>query len=67
MNINFNNIKRLLLTVLLCLTILQYASAQDPAAPRQSASQIVTKVDEYMNAAAKVEGFSGSILVALDG
>ncbi len=67
MRINFNHINRFIMIVLLCLSILQYAAAQNPIAPRQTAEQIVLKVDEYMNAAAKVDGFSGSILVALDG
>ncbi len=67
MAINFNHINRFIMIVLLCLTVLQHASAQNPIASRQSAAQIAMKVDEYMNAAAKVDGFSGSILVALDG
>lgn len=67
MSINFYNINRIIIIILLCLIISQYASAQNSSGARQSPAQIVTKVDEYMNAAAKVEGFSGSILVALDG
>ena len=45
------------------------ALAQNAAASasQPSAQQITQKVDEYMNAAARVDGFSGSILVARDG
>lgn len=43
-------------------------SAQTPAASSSpTAQQIAAKVDEYMNAAVRADGFSGSILVARDG
>ncbi len=67
MRINFNHINRFIMLVLLSLTVLQYASAQNQSAQRQSAAQIAMKVDEYMNAARRVNGFSGSVLVARDG
>lgn len=45
----------------------QGARAQSPAAPMQSTQQTAAKVDEYMSAAVRLNGFSGSILVARDG
>jgi CubicO group peptidase (beta-lactamase class C family) len=53
--------------ITLCLFAVQYAPAQSPGAPAQSARQIAAKVDEYMNAAVRVKRFSGSVLVARDG
>ena len=48
----------------ICAVLSSYPSAQStgPATP-----EVRTKVDEYMNAAVAVNGFSGSILVAQDG
>ena len=51
--------------IALCLLVVQTASAQNPSA--LSAEQIAAKVDEYLNAAVKVDDFSGSVLVARDG
>jgi CubicO group peptidase (beta-lactamase class C family) len=65
MRINFNSINQFIVLIALCLFIFQSVSAQNPAA--SSAQQIAAKVDEYMNAAVKVDGFSGSVLVARDG
>ena len=65
MRINFNPINRFTFFVVLCLFTIQYALAQKPTTP--SAKQISAKVDEYMDAAVKVERFSGSILVARNG
>ena len=49
----------------LCLVFSSDAFAQATAsAPQQSAQQIAAKIDEYMTAAARVNRFSGSILVA---
>ncbi|HEY0100075.1 MAG TPA: serine hydrolase [Pyrinomonadaceae bacterium] len=60
-----------LLLVVLQNSFVPSISAQTPnASPASStltAQQLAVKVDEYMNAAAKAEGFSGSILVARDG
>ena len=67
MRMKCNRVSRLFALVALCLLSLQYAPAQSPAAPMQSAQQTAAKVDEYMNAAVRVNGFSGSILVARDG
>ena len=66
MLINFNRINRFVAIVVLCLLFIQLASAQIFAAP-QLTQQIVVKAEEYMNAAVKVNRFSGSILVARDG
>ena len=51
----------------LCLAFNLYVSAQNAPASPPSAEQIAEKVDEYMNAALRVDGFSGTILVARDG
>jgi CubicO group peptidase (beta-lactamase class C family) len=52
----------------LCLVINSLASAQNTAATTPlPAERITGKVDEYMNAAFRVDGFSGTILVARDG
>lgn len=65
MSINFIRKNRFITLVALCLFSIQFALAQNPTAP--SAQQITAKVDEYMNAAAKIDRFSGSVLVARDG
>ncbi|MEG4286439.1 serine hydrolase domain-containing protein [Microcoleus sp. A006_D1] len=66
MPINFSRMNRFVALVVLCLLFIQLASAQILAAP-QLKQQIVVKAEEYMNAAVKVNRFSGSILVARDG
>jgi CubicO group peptidase (beta-lactamase class C family) len=48
----------------ICVLAVSYAAAQ-PAAP--TAADIRIKVDDYMNAAVQVNGFSGSIFVAQHG
>ncbi|MDQ6787728.1 MAG: serine hydrolase [Acidobacteriota bacterium] len=65
MFIKNNAVYRLTALVALCLVFVSYASAQNAVLP--SSQQITAKVDEYMNAAVHVDGFSGSILVARDG
>ena len=62
-----NAVNRLTAFVALCLVFVSYASAQNAVTSPLSAQQITAKVDEYMNAAVRVDGFSGSILVARDG
>ena len=57
-------VTRLVVLASICALGVSYASAQS-AGP--SAAEIRTKVDEYMNAAMAVNGFSGSILVAQNG
>jgi len=52
--------------VALCLFSVQFALAQSPSAA-PAAQQIVAKVDEYMNAAARAKYFNGSVLVARNG
>lgn len=49
-----------------CLLFVSFVSAQN-AANKLTDQQITAKINEYMNAAVKVDGFSGSILVARDG
>ena len=69
MSKKINAVNHLTALVCLCLLFVSYASAQNavPLPPPLSAQQIGTKVDEYMNAATSVDGFSGSILVARNG
>lgn len=69
-----NSIKRSLGFRLLLVVLLQHSfvisiAAQSPAAAASAPTvqQVAAKVDEYMNAAVKAEGFTGSILVARDG
>ena len=63
-----NAVNRLTAFVALCLFFPQFVSAQTPtASPQPSAQQITAKVEEYMNAATRVEGFNGAILIARDG
>jgi CubicO group peptidase (beta-lactamase class C family) len=57
-------ISRLAVLAWICAVVVSYASAQG-ATP--SASEIRTKVAEYVQAAVAVNGFSGSILVAQNG
>ena len=61
---NFNALNQSIAFVALCLIFISSAAAQNTALP---AEQVTQKVDEYMNAAVKADGFSGSILVARDG
>lgn len=65
MRINFILKNRFTAVVALCLFSVQFALAQNPTAP--SDQQITAKVDEYMNAAVKIDRFSGSVLVARGG
>jgi CubicO group peptidase (beta-lactamase class C family) len=62
-----NEFGRLFRLVALCLLAFQNAPAQSPPAPPPSGQQLAAKVDEYMSAAVRVNQFSGSVLVALDG
>lgn len=63
-----NAINRLIAFVALWLVFVSSASAQNAAATSPlSAQQITAKVEEYMNAAVRVEGFNGAILIARDG
>jgi CubicO group peptidase (beta-lactamase class C family) len=66
MSNKFNTAGRLTTLIALCLCFVQFIAAQNSAAAPTN-EQITAKIDEYMNAAVKVEGFSGSILVARDG
>jgi CubicO group peptidase (beta-lactamase class C family) len=57
-------VTRLAVLAWMCGLVVSYTSAQSAGV---SATEIRAKVDEYMNAAMTVNGFSGSILVARDG
>ena len=67
MRMRFNRMNRSIALVAVCLLAFQSAPAQSPAAPPPSAQQFAAKADEYMSAAARVNHFSGSVLVARDG
>ncbi len=67
MRMKFNSLNRPAALMAFCLLFIQHAWAQPPAASTQSTQQVAAKVDEYMNAAMTVDGFSGSILVAREG
>jgi CubicO group peptidase (beta-lactamase class C family) len=54
------------LLAVLCLLFVSLVPAQD-AATQLTDQQIITRVDEYMDAAVRVDGFSGSVLVARNG
>ena len=68
-------VNRLTALVALCLLLVSSVPAQNaaapavqtPATPQPSAQQIVAKIDEYMNAAMRVNRFNGAVLVARDG
>jgi CubicO group peptidase (beta-lactamase class C family) len=60
-------INHLLASALLSLSFTVAAVGQNAPAAPVPAPEISAKVDEYMNAAVRVDGFSGSILVARDG
>lgn len=61
-----NSISRYTLLLALSLLTWSYVCAQS-SAPLKSGEEITAKVSEYMNAAVKVNGFSGTILIARDG
>jgi CubicO group peptidase (beta-lactamase class C family) len=66
MSKKFNTTGCLTTLIALYLCFVQFIPAQNTAtAP--TTQQITAKIDEYMNAAARVDSFSGSILVARDG
>lgn len=65
MSKKFNTVNQFVALVALGLLFVAQAAAQNAASP--SAQEITKKIDEYMNAAVKVDNFSGSILVARDG
>ena len=67
MSKKFNHLNRLTAIIVLCLCFVQFIPAQTAAAAAPTTEQITAKIDEYMNAAVKVENFSGSILAARDG
>src|SRR5215210_1749152 len=67
MSKKFNDVNYMTVLVALYLCFVSYISAQNSVASPPSAQQIAAKVDEYMNAAVRVDRFSGSILAARDG
>jgi hypothetical protein len=67
MHRDFSRVNQFIAFLGLFLFAVQYAFAQGSVVSMQTAEQIAAKVDEYMNAAVKVDDFSGSVLVARDG
>ena len=57
----------LLLLAAGCLATVPRVAAQRPAGTVPSAQEISAKADEYLTAAMRVNGFSGSVLLARDG
>jgi len=66
MSKKFNAANQLGALLALCLLLVAQVSAQTAAAS-PSAQEITRKVDEYMNAAMRVNRFSGAVLLARDG
>ncbi|MBK9154314.1 MAG: serine hydrolase [Chloracidobacterium sp.] len=62
---NYITLKRLALCTGLVFSLLAAVSAQNAAAP--SAQEVISKVDEYMALAERIDRFNGAILVARDG
>lgn len=63
----FSSVNQFIAFVALCLLFAAPVPAQNAAAPSPSAQEISAKVDEYMNAAMRVNRFSGAVLVARNG
>ena len=61
----FNVVNYLTALIASCLLFVSFVAGQNAAPP--SAQQITAKVDEYMNAVIRVDGFSGTVLVARSG
>ena len=62
-----NAVNHLIAPIALCLLLTASVAAQNTAASPPTADQITAKVDEYMKAVIRVDGFSGTILVARNG
>lgn len=60
-------VNRLTLILALGLLFTQFITAQNAVSAPLTNDQITAKVDDYMNAVLRVDGFSGTILVARDG
>ena len=67
MQMSFIRPKRFVVLAALFLFSVQFTAAQIPIASPQPAEQVASKIDEYLNAAMKIERFSGSVLVARGG
>ena len=63
----FTAVNRLIARIAFGLFLTASVAAQNTAASQPTADQIAAKVDEYMKAVIRVDGFSGTILVAHDG
>ncbi|CAN5732746.1 hypothetical protein BH20ACI3_BH20ACI3_22870 [soil metagenome] len=62
-----NAVNCLLAAIVLCSVFTPSGLAQNTQASPPTADQITAKVDEYMKAVIRVDGFSGTILVARNG
>jgi len=68
MSKRFKTVNRISAIVALCLLLGSQVSAQTATTlPAPSAPEIARKVEEYMNAAMRINRFSGSVLLARDG
>jgi len=68
MSKRFKTVNWISATLALCLLIGSQVSAQTATTlPAPSAPEIARKVEEYMNAAMRINRFSGSVLLARDG
>lgn len=67
MNRISNTLRRLTLVVVVGLSFTAFIAGQNSAALLAANNQITAKVDEYMKAVIRVNGFSGTVLIARDG
>ena len=67
MKMSYSTARAVAISAFLLLLLAGGAAAQTPAAAKLSNEEIAAKIDEYMDAAVKVNGFSGSVLAARDG
>jgi CubicO group peptidase (beta-lactamase class C family) len=67
MKIIHNSVNRLALIVAFGLFLAPFVIAQTTPKPPPTDDQITAKFDEYMTAVLRVDGFSGTVLIARDG
>jgi CubicO group peptidase (beta-lactamase class C family) len=67
MHKKFDTFSRLAAWIGLCLLFASSVLAQNAPSSPPTDQEITAKVEEYMNAAVKVDGFGGSILIARNG
>jgi CubicO group peptidase (beta-lactamase class C family) len=67
MSNKFKTVNYLVAFLALCMLLVAPISAQQVASPPPSPPEITRKVEEYMNAAVRINRFSGAVLLARDG